>query len=60
MIGLVAAVLLVAGGLTALQTALIAAALPLSGVILVMTAGVLLALFRKSLDARRQRRITEP
>ncbi len=53
-IGLVAAVLLVAGGLTALQTALIAAALPLSFVILVMTAGVLLSLFRESLDARRR------
>ncbi|MGM0914711.1 MAG: BCCT family transporter [Pseudomonadota bacterium] len=53
-IGLVAAVLLVAGGLTALQTALIAAALPLSVVILVMTAGVLLSLFRESLDARRR------
>ncbi|WFM71309.1 BCCT family transporter [Halomonas sp. CKK8] len=52
-IGLVAAVLLLAGGLTALQTALIAAALPLSGVILVMTAGVLLSLFREPLDARR-------
>lgn len=52
-IGLVAAVLLLAGGLTALQTALIAAALPLSGVILVMTAGVLLSLLRESLDARR-------
>ncbi|TDR52109.1 choline/glycine/proline betaine transport protein [Halomonas ventosae] len=51
-IGLVAAVLLLAGGLTALQTALIAAALPLSGVILVMTAGVLLSLFRESLEAR--------
>ncbi len=54
-IGLVAAVLLVAGGLTALQTALIAAALPLSVVILVMTAGVLLSLFRETLPNRRQR-----
>lgn len=53
-IGLVAAVLLVAGGLTALQTALIAAALPLSFVILVMTAGVLLSLVRETLDARRR------
>lgn len=52
-IGLVAAVLLLAGGLTALQTALIAAALPLSGVILVMTAGVLLSLLRESRQARR-------
>lgn len=58
-IGLVAAVLLVAGGLTALQAALIAAALPLSGVILVMTVGVLLSLFRETLDARRKQRITE-
>lgn len=58
-IGLVAAVLLVAGGLTSLQTALIAAALPLSVVILVMTAGVLLSLFRESLDARRRRRLNE-
>ena len=47
-IGLVAAVLLVAGGLKALQTALIAAALPLSVVILVMTLGVLVSLFRES------------
>ncbi|XKE47121.1 BCCT family transporter [Halomonas organivorans] len=47
-IGLVAAVLLVAGGLKALQTALIAAALPLSGVILVMTAGILVSLVRES------------
>ncbi|ALM52449.1 BCCT family transporter [Halomonas huangheensis] len=46
-IGLVAAALLVAGGLTALQTALIAAALPLSVVILVMTAGVLVSLFQE-------------
>ena len=55
-IGLVAAVLLVAGGLTALQTALIAAALPLSVVVLVMTAGVLISLFRETLDAQRRRR----
>ncbi|SFT91276.1 BCCT family transporter [Halomonas saccharevitans] len=47
-IGLVAATLLMAGGLKALQTALIAAALPLSVVILVMTAGVLVSLFRES------------
>ena len=46
-IGMVAAVLLVAGGLKALQTALIAAALPLSVVILIMTAGVLVALFKE-------------
>ncbi|WP_240472790.1 BCCT family transporter [Salinivibrio socompensis] len=37
-----------AGGLKALQTALIAAALPLSVVILVMTAGVLISLFGES------------
>ncbi|MGS2744119.1 BCCT family transporter [Halomonas sp. LS-001] len=55
-IGLVAAVLLIAGGLTALQTALIAAALPLSFVIIVMTVGVLLSLFRETLEARRRRR----
>ncbi len=52
-IGLVAAVLLVAGGLKALQTALIAAALPLSAVILVMTAGVLVSLLQESRRARR-------
>lgn len=51
-IGLVAAVLLVAGGLTALQTALIAAALPLSAVILVMTVGVLVSLLRETRRAR--------
>jgi len=46
-IGLVAAVLLIAGGLKALQTALIAAALPLSFVILAMTLGVLVSLVRE-------------
>ncbi|OBX36219.1 glycine betaine transporter BetL [Halomonas elongata] len=55
-IGLVAAVLLVAGGLKALQTALIAAALPLSVVILVMTAGVLVSLLQES---RRPRVVRE-
>lgn len=44
-IGLVAAALLVAGGLSALQTANIAAALPLSLIIIVMTLGVLKSLF---------------
>ena len=53
-IGLVAAVLLVVGGLSALQTALIAAALPVSVVILVMTLGVLLSLFREPGDPYRQ------
>ncbi|MBY4675370.1 BCCT family transporter [Marinobacterium arenosum] len=47
-IGLVAAALLVAGGLGALQTANIAAALPLSLVILLMTAGVLKSLFQEA------------
>ncbi len=51
-IGLVAAALLVAGGLEALQTALIAAALPLSVVILIMTLGVLVSLFQESRRAR--------
>ncbi|MGM0435044.1 MAG: BCCT family transporter [Pseudomonadota bacterium] len=46
-IGLVAAVLLVLGGLSALQTALIAAALPVSVVIILMTMGVLLSLLRE-------------
>ncbi|MDD1784262.1 BCCT family transporter [Enterovibrio sp. ZSDZ35] len=46
-IGLVAAALLVAGGLSALQTANIAAALPLSLVIIVMTLGVLKSLFNE-------------
>jgi len=55
-IGLVAAALLVAGGLNALQTALIAAALPLSVVVLVMTAGVLLSLFRETLNTGRKKR----
>ena len=44
-IGFVAAALLVAGGLSALQTANIAAALPLSVVIILMTLGVLKSLF---------------
>ncbi|WP_202405629.1 MULTISPECIES: BCCT family transporter [Halomonadaceae] len=47
MIGLVAAVLLVLGGLSALQTALIAAALPVSFVIILMTLGVLLSLVQE-------------
>lgn len=47
-IGLVAAVLLLAGGLSALQTALMAAALPLSLVILAMTCGVLKSLWQDS------------
>ena len=46
-IGLVAAALLVAGGLSALQTANIAAALPLSLIIIVMTLGVLKSLFNE-------------
>ncbi|MEH6576740.1 MAG: BCCT family transporter [Amphritea sp.] len=47
-IGFVAAALLVAGGLSALQTANIAAALPLSVVILIMTLGVLKSLFEEA------------
>ncbi|WP_439887240.1 BCCT family transporter [Pseudomonas sp. MBLB4123] len=47
-IGCVAGVLLVAGGLNALQTANIAAALPLSVVILLMTFGVLKSLVMDS------------
>jgi choline/glycine/proline betaine transport protein len=47
-IGCVAGVLLVAGGLSALQTANIAAALPLSVVILLMTLGVLKSLIMDS------------
>jgi choline/glycine/proline betaine transport protein len=43
-IGFVAAALLVAGGLSALQTANIAAALPLSFIIIIMTLGVLKSL----------------
>ena len=42
--GLVAAVLLVSGGLAALQTASIAAALPVSVIMLVMAYGVLKSL----------------
>ena len=48
MIGFVAAALLVAGGLSALQTANIAAALPLSVVIIVMTLGVLKSLLEEA------------
>jgi len=47
-IGFVAAALLVAGGLSALQTANIVAALPLSLIIIVMTLGVLKSLFAES------------
>ena len=46
-IGFVAGALLVAGGLSALQTANIAAALPLSVVIILMTLGVLKSLFQE-------------
>jgi choline/glycine/proline betaine transport protein len=42
--GLVAAVLLIAGGLTALQTASIAAALPISVIMLFMTYGIIKSL----------------
>ncbi len=47
MIGFVAATLLVAGGLSALQTANLAAALPLSVVIIIMTLGVLKSLLEE-------------
>jgi len=47
-IGFVAAALLVAGGLGALQTANIAAALPLSVLIILMSLGVLKSLFEES------------
>ncbi len=50
-IGFVAAALLVAGGLSALQTANIAAALPLSVVIILMTLGVLKSLFMENKQA---------
>ncbi|MCV6612245.1 MAG: BCCT family transporter [Amphritea sp.] len=50
-IGFVAAALLVAGGLSALQTANIAAALPLSVIIIVMTLGVLKSLFSESAES---------
>ena len=46
--GLVAAVLLVAGGLTALQTASIAAALPVSVILLLMTYGIVKSLHEDS------------
>ena len=51
-IGAVAAVLLVAGGLGALQTASIAAALPLSVVIILMTLGILKSLFQNPAAVR--------
>ena len=47
-IGLVAAALLIAGGLSALQTANMMAALPLSVVILLMTVGLLKSLYQDS------------
>ncbi len=47
-IGLVAAVLLMAGGLKALQTVLMIAALPVSVVILAMTLGMIVALFQET------------
>ncbi|GKW49585.1 BCCT family transporter [Halomonas sp. NCCP-2165] len=55
-IGAVAAVLLLAGGLGALQTASIAAALPLSVVIILMTLGVLKSLIQNPAAVRRRRR----
>ncbi|SIS69390.1 BCCT family transporter [Neptunomonas antarctica] len=48
MIGFVAAALLITGGLSALQTANMAAALPLSIVIIIMTLGVLKSLIQDS------------
>ncbi|MCZ2723584.1 BCCT family transporter [Marinomonas sp. 15G1-11] len=53
-IGFVAAALLVAGGLSALQTANIAAALPLSFIIIIMTLGVLKSLFEETRNANKQ------
>ena len=50
--GLVAAVLLVAGGLTALRTACIAAALPVSVVLLAMTVGVIKSLREETAAAK--------
>ncbi|WP_233266227.1 BCCT family transporter [Cobetia sp. L2A1] len=55
-IGVVAAVLLVAGGLKALQTVLMAAALPVSVVILLMTVGLLVALCEESMTAYKRRK----
>nr|POR06120.1 choline transporter [Cobetia sp. MM1IDA2H-1] len=55
-IGSVAAVLLMAGGLKALQTVLMAAALPVSLVILLMTLGLLIALIEESRMALKARR----
>jgi choline/glycine/proline betaine transport protein len=50
-IGLVAGTLLMAGGLKALQTILMAAALPMSFVIVAMTMGLLVALYQESGNA---------
>lgn len=58
-IGLVAAALLVAGGLGALQTANIAAALPLSVLIILMSLGTLKALMQESIESRSKRSETE-
>ncbi|MFP5300557.1 BCCT family transporter [Cobetia sp. SIMBA_158] len=55
-IGSVAAVLLMAGGLKALQTVLMAAALPVSFVILAMTLGLLVALVDESRSMIKSRR----
>ena len=55
-IGSVAAVLLMAGGLKALQTVLMAAALPVSFVILAMTLGLLVALVDESRSVIKSRR----
>jgi choline/glycine/proline betaine transport protein len=59
-IGSVAAVLLMAGGLKALQTVLMAAALPVSLVILLMTLGLLIALIEESRMALKARRRASP
>ncbi|MDI4662010.1 MULTISPECIES: BCCT family transporter [Cobetia] len=50
-IGLVAGTLLMAGGLKALQTILMAAALPMSFVIVAMTLGLVVALYQESGNA---------
>lgn len=59
-IGFVAAVLLVAGGLSALQTANIAAALPLSLVIFLMTFGVLKSLIMDSGEVSEAPALVQP
>ncbi|MGL6251468.1 MAG: BCCT family transporter, partial [Billgrantia desiderata] len=60
LLGLLTAVLLMAGGLETLQAAVIMAALPFSVVVMLMIAGLLKALHRERYAARTGERVEAP